>query len=115
MTAVINAIDINASPAFIEICTASYAQVIVTITLAKPSFTESAGVITMASPPKQGNATLAGTNTAVIARIKDGGGNVIVDQLTVASPSGGDINLNSTSIALNQAVTITAATITHPT
>jgi hypothetical protein len=117
MTAVINAIDVNASPAFIEICTASYAAVIVTITLSDPSFVEGSppGTITMLSPPKSGTASLAGTNTAAVARIKDGGGNVIVNNLTVASPSGGDINLNSTSITLSQVVTITAATITHAT
>ena len=40
---------------------------------------------------------------------------MIVDNLTVAAPSGGDINLNSTSITSGQTVTITAGTITHAT
>lgn len=112
MAAVITAIDVNAAPAFIEICTAAFAAVIVTITLSDPSFTESGGVITMAGVPKSGTASLAGTNTAAVARIKDGGGNVIVNNLSVGT-SGADINLNSTSITFNQTVTLTSGTITH--
>lgn len=112
MQAVITAIDINAAAAFIEICTASFAAVIVTITLSDPSFTESGGTITMAGVPKSGTASLAGTNTAAVARIKDGGGNVIVNNLSVGT-SGADINLNSTSITQNQTVTLTSGTITH--
>lgn len=112
MTAVITAIDANASPAYMEICTAAYAAVIVTITLSDPSFTVSGSVITMAGVPKSGVASLAGTNTAAVARIKDGGGTTIVDGLTVGT-SGADVNLNSTSITLSQTVTLTSATIAH--
>jgi hypothetical protein len=112
MQAVITAIDVNASPALIEICTAAFASVIVTITLSDPSFTESGGVITMAGAPKSGVASLAGTNTAAVARIKDGGNNTIVNNLTVGT-SGSDINLNSTSITQGQTVTLTSGTLTH--
>ena len=52
MAAVITAIDVHASPATIEICTAAFAAILCTITLADPSFTESGGVITMAGAPK---------------------------------------------------------------
>lgn len=110
MAAVITAIDANASPATIEICTAAFAAVLVTITLSDPSFTESGGVITMADTPKSG--TASGTGTAAVARIKDGGGTTIVNNLTVGAGSG-DINLDSVSITNGQTVTLTSGTITH--
>lgn len=112
MTAALAGIDGNASAAYIEICTAAYAGVIVTITLAKPSFTEASQALTMAGVPKSGVASLAGTNTAAIARIKDGAGVVQVQDLSVGVGSG-DIQLNSTSITQGQTVTITSGTITH--
>jgi len=113
MTAVINAMDVNASAGFIEICTAAYAAVLCTITFSKPSFSESGGVITMLSPPKSN--TASGTGTAAVARIKDGGTtNVVVNNLTVGT-SASDIILNSTSITSGQTVTLTAGTITHAT
>jgi hypothetical protein len=112
MTAVLNAIDNNAAAAYIEIGTAAMAAVIVTITLSKPSFSEGSQQITMLGVPKSGTASLAGTNTAAAARIKDGGGNVQVSGLTVGT-SGSDINLNSTSITSGQTVTLSSGTITH--
>jgi|KBSMisStaDraftv2_1062788.scaffolds.fasta_scaffold00048_20 hypothetical protein len=113
MAATILQIDANASPAFMEICSASYATVLVTVVFADPSFTESGGVITMAGAPKSGVAS--NTGTAAVARIKDGGGTTKVNNLTVAAPSGGDINLNNTSISSGQTVTLTSGTITHAT
>jgi hypothetical protein len=111
MTQVINAIDVNASPGFIEICTAAFATVLCTVTLSKPSFTESGGVITMAGVPKSGVAAASGT--AAVARIKDGGAtNIPVTGLTVGT-SGSDINLNSVAISSGQTVTLSSGTITH--
>ena len=110
MAAVITAIDVHASPATIEICTAAFAAILCTITLTDPSFTESGGVITMAGAPKSG--TAGNTGTAAVARIKEGGGTVVVNNLSVGT-SGSDINLNSTSITSGQTVTITSGTITH--
>jgi hypothetical protein len=110
MQAVISAIDVNAAPAYIEIATTAFASVLVTITLSDPSFTESGAVITMAGVPKSGVASATGT--AAVSRIKDGGGNVIVNNLSVGT-SGSDINLNSTSITAGQTVTLTSGTITH--
>jgi hypothetical protein len=110
MAATILQIDANASPAYIEVCTASFATTLVTITLSDPSFTESSGVITMAGAPKSGVATNAGT--AAVARIKDGGGTTKVNNLTVGT-SGADVNLNSTTISIGQTVTLSSATITH--
>jgi hypothetical protein len=112
MAATILQIDANASPAFIEICTASFAAILVTITLSDPSFTESGGVITMAGAPKSGVATGAGT--AAAARIKDGGGTTKVNNLTVGT-SAADVILNALTISVGQTVTLTSATITHAT
>jgi len=110
MQADIAAIDGNASPGVIEIGTAGMAATLVTITLSKPSFTESTGVITMAGAPKSG--TASATGTAAAARIKDGGGNVIVSGLTVGV-SGSDINLGSVAISSGQQVTLSSGSITH--
>ena len=110
MAAVISAIDSHANPATIEICTAAFAAVLVTVTLAKPSFTESGGVITGSGMPKSGVAT--GTGTAALARIKTGGGVVVVNNLSVGV-TGSDINLNSVAISSGQTISLTSATITH--
>lgn len=110
MAATILQIDANASPAKIEICSASFASVLVTITLADPSFTESGGVITMAGAPKSGTATASGT--AAVARIKDGGGTTIVNNLTVGT-SGTEVTLDSTVITSGQVVEIISGVITH--
>jgi len=110
MQADISAIDANASPGVIEIGTTGMATVLVVITLAKPSFTESGGVLTMAGAPKSG--TASNTGTAAAARIKDGGGNVVVSGLTVGV-SGSDINLGSVSVASGQVVTLSSGTLTH--
>jgi hypothetical protein len=109
-------IDNNASPATMEICTAAYAAVLVIITLSKPSFsrggTSPSTALTLLGVPKSGTASGAGTQTAAVARIKDGGGVVIVNNLTVGT-SASDVVLNSLSITNGQTVTISSGTITH--
>lgn len=114
MDAVIAAIDAHASPATMEVCTAAYAAVLCTITLADPSFSRAGSppnvAITLLGVPKSG--TASGTGTAAVARIKEGGGTTIVNNLTVGT-SATDIILNSTSITSGQTVTISAGTITH--
>ena len=92
-----------------EICTSAYASVLVTITFAKPSFTEASQAITMAGAPKSGVAGNAGT--AAIARMKDSAGTVWVSNISVGT-SATDIVLNSTTIAVGQTVTISSAVIT---
>jgi hypothetical protein len=109
MTSVITVLDAQSSFAYIEICTAAYATVLCTITLAKPSFTEASQALTMAGAPKSGVA--GNTGTAAAARIKDSAGTVWVNSLTVGT-SGSDINLNSTSITSGQTVTLSSGTIT---
>jgi hypothetical protein len=111
MAAVIAAVDAGAGPGTLEICSASYAVVLATITLADPSFVESAGVITMAGVPRS-DSSADNTGTAALARIKDSNGNVVVSGLTVDINTG-DIQLNSTAVTAGQSVTITAGTITH--
>jgi hypothetical protein len=114
MAAVITAIDAHASPATLEIATAGYVTVLCSITLADPSFTESGGVITMASMPRSNNAS--NTGTAAVARIKQGDGTtVIVNNLTVGT-SATDIILNAVAITSGQTVTFSGSppcTITH--
>lgn len=111
MQAVLDDIDNNASPAFLEIASAGFATVLATIALSKPSFSRSGAVLTLLGVPKSDTSADA-TGTAAVARIKDGGGTTIVNSLTVGT-SGTEIVLNSTALVAGQTVTITAGTITH--
>jgi hypothetical protein len=114
MDDVLSAIDAHANPATLEICTAAYAATLVAITLGDPSFARGGAspntALTMQGVPKSANAS--GSGTAAVARIKEGGGTVIVNGLTVGT-SAADIIVNSTSITTGQQVSITAGTITH--
>jgi hypothetical protein len=110
MNDALTGIDNNAAHATLEICTAAYAAVLVIITLAKPSFSEASQALTLLGVPVSG--TAGATGTAAAARIKDGGGGVQVNNLSVGT-AGSDINLSSTSITSGQTVSITAGTITH--
>jgi len=112
MNAVQAAIDADVPAAFIEIGSAAWAAVLVTITLSDPSFTVSGDTMTMTNAPKAGVA--GATGTAAIARIKSGGGTVVVDNLAV-STAGADISLNNTSIVSGQTVTLVSGTIQHET
>lgn len=112
MNSVVSAIDVHANPATLEIGTAGMAATLVTITLADPSFTVAGtpAVATMAGVPKSGVAS--GSGAAAAARIKEGGGTVIVSGLTVGT-SAADIILNSTAITAGQTITISSGTLTH--
>lgn len=97
----------------LEICTAAFASVIATFTFAASSGTVSGGVLTFAFVASSVTASLAGTNTAAVARAKNSGGaRTVITGLTVGT-SGSDINLNSTSITQGQTVTLSSAAITH--
>jgi hypothetical protein len=93
----------------LEITDTAYTNVLVSITLAHPSFSEASQVLTMLTVPLSG--VSGHTGTAALARIKSSAGTVIISGLTVGT-SGTDIVLNSTSITSGQTVTITSATIT---
>jgi len=110
MQDVINAIDANAAPAVIEFGTTNMAGILVTMTLAKPSFTESGGTITMSGAPR--SALAGGAGIAASARIRDGGGNIIVSGLSVGL-SGADINLNNTNITVGQNVILSSLSLIH--
>lgn len=110
MNAVIAAIDAQTSPGRIDIGTAGMGSLLLSVTLQKPSFSQSAGVITLLGVPIAG--TASATGTAAAAQIKDGSGNVVVSGLTVGT-AGADVIINSTSVTSGQAVSVTSGTITH--
>lgn len=85
--------------------------VLAEIPFANPAFSNSNGVMTMASPPRTVNAIGAGT--AAKAEIRDSGGTVIMNGLTVGvGGSGADVIINATSITVGQSVQATVGTIT---
>lgn len=87
------------------------AGVLAEIPLANPPFTNTNGVMGMASAPRTVNASGAGT--AAKAEIRGVGGAVIVSGLTVGvSGSGADVIINATSITVGQSVQATVGTIT---
>jgi hypothetical protein len=116
MQAVIAAIDAAATTGVVDITTGGNATLLVSIPLSKPSFTESGGIITLAGTPKA--AAAAADGQAAVATIKDGNGNVVVDQLSVGiggsifSPP--NIIIDTISIVSGQTVTLSGGTITHP-
>jgi hypothetical protein len=60
--------------------------------------------------PKSGVASAGGA--AAAARLKDGGGTIVISGLTVGT-AGSDINLNNTTISSGQTITISSGTIVH--
>lgn len=110
MTAVLNAIDAGAGAGKINIYTAAYAALLVSINLADPSGTVAAGALTLSGMPKSG--TAGNNGNAAIARILDSTDTVVAEGLTVGTV-GTDIIIDNVSIASGQTVNITAGTITH--
>lgn len=111
MQAVLAAIDGGTGPGYLEICSAGYVDVLSTITLAKPSFSESNGVLTMLGTPRI-DTSADHDGDAAIARIKDSEGNIWASGLTVGT-SNADIILNAVEINAGQQVTLASGTITH--
>lgn len=110
MTAVLNAIDAGSGAGKINIYTAGYAALLVSIALADPSGTVNAGALTLAGMPKSG--TGGGAGNAAIARILDSADTVVAEGLTVGTV-GTDIIIDNVNIAVGQNVNITAGIITH--
>jgi hypothetical protein len=102
-------IDAQSSYAKLVVFTSAYGLVLATITLQKPSFVMSVGVLTMQGVPLSAIASNSGT--AALAQLQDSAGTWWVQGLTVGT-SATDIILNSTSITSGQTVTITSATVT---
>ena len=110
MEAVRDASDADAGPGTLEICTTSYASVLITFTLSDPGSSVTNDVLTIADLPKTANAGNAGA--AAVARIKDNSGDVVVQGLTVGT-SGADIIISNTTITNGASYSLTAGTITH--
>jgi hypothetical protein len=110
MTQVLNAIDGGVGAGYIEICSAAYASVLATITLADPCGSVASQALTFTMP--KSDTTADNSGNAAIARIKDSAGTVIVQGLTVGAGSG-DINLSSIVITAGDTVTLNSAVITH--
>jgi hypothetical protein len=110
MLAVLEAIDGGPDFATLEICTASFAAVIVAIRLPKPSFTESGQKLVALGAPLSGVAS--STNIAAVARIKDGSGTVIINNLMVGQGSG-DVSFNDCNFVSGETITITSASLNH--
>jgi len=81
--------------------------VLCTITLPSTFLTSSAGVTTIAGT---WSATASGTGTAASFRIKDG--SAVCHVQGAVSTSASDLNLNNTSIATGQTVTVTSFSVT---
>jgi len=95
----------------LEICTAGYASILATISLANPAAPgANAGVLTLTMP--QSDTSADNTGIAAAARIRTGADVDVITGLTVGT-SGTDIVLNSTSITAGQQVTMNSFTITH--
>ena len=110
MTVVRDAIDGGGGAGKINIYTAAYAALLVSIPLAATSGTVAAGALTLSGMPKSG--TGAGAGNAAIARIMNFADTVVADGLTVGTV-GTDILIDNVNIAVGQTVNITAGTITH--
>jgi hypothetical protein len=110
MTDVITKLDAQSGNAELQLLTGVGGTLLVSITLAKPSFTEANQQITMAGVPVSGVASAAGQ--AMAGQFLDSAGTTWISGLTVGT-SGTDIVLNNTTIAVNQTVTITSCVITH--
>ena len=110
MTAVRDAIDGGPAAGKLNIYTAAYALLLVSIALADPSGAVANGVLTLSGMPKSG--TAVGAGDAAIAKILDSTDTVIADSLTVGL-SGTNIIIDNVNIAVSQTVNLTAGTITH--
>lgn len=110
MQAVRDDIDSGAGPATLEICSASYAAVLVTFTLNDPASTVTGDTLTLAALPL--TATAGNSGTAAVARIKESGGTVVVNGLTVGT-SATDITISSTTITSGVPYNLNSGTIVH--
>ena len=110
MEAVRDDIDSGAGPATLEICSAAFAVVLITFTLDDPASSVATDTLTLLGVPLTANATASGT--ATVARIKEFGGAVIVNNLTVGV-GGTDIVISNTGIINAATYSLTAGTIVH--
>jgi hypothetical protein len=112
---VIDNIDADSEPGYIEIGTAGMATILATIPLNSPPFDAPAlGVMNLAGVPIKDDAA-DNDGIAAEARIKSGDGVTCVSGLTVGSGgSGKHIELASVNITAGLEVRINSGTILHP-
>lgn len=111
MTAVRDLIDAGEGPGVLQIGTAGMAAVLAEIPLGDPCGTVANGVLTLDGFPRSDTAA-NDAGTAAAARIRDSDGNDVITGLTVGTDAA-DIILDTVTVAANQTVTITGASITH--
>lgn len=94
----------------LTVYTAAYAAVLYTSTCAATLGAVASGVLTFNAV---GNATATGAGTAAIARLfKTDGTTMVIEGLTVGT-SGTNIVITNTTIAINDVVTTSSATVTE--
>jgi hypothetical protein len=110
MTDVKDAIDAGSGAGTLEIATTSFGTILATHTLADPCGSVSGSVLTFSAIS---DVTIANSGTAAVARIKDSDGNVVVNNLSVAT-SGGDVTVGSTTYTAGNTSHINdSGTFTH--
>jgi hypothetical protein len=112
LTAVVNLLDAS-SNALLVIGTSSLSGatgVLATVTLQKPSFTVSGGVMTLAGTP---SATISNSGAAALAELRDSTGATVVSGLTVGT-GGTDITVATTTFTSGVTVNVASGTITEP-
>jgi hypothetical protein len=109
MACVQTRLDAQSGFAQLVIFDASYTDILATITLQKPSFSLSGGVLTMLGVPL--SCICAKSGTAALAQLQDGNSTWWVEGLTVGT-SGTDIVLNSVSLVAGQVTTVTGVALT---
>lgn len=125
--AAVDLLDGGASPGFVEIrtgtqpagpdTTTGLGTLLVTVELAATAYgAASAGTAALAGTPLSG--TAVATNTAGWFRMYHGdtasGGVGVIDGSVTATGGGGDLELDNTSIAVDQTVNITSLPYTQP-
>lgn len=80
-----------------------------TLTLNKPSFTASAGVLTLSTSPAISDTNAANSGTATWARVADGGANFVMD---IGVGGGLDLTFDNYAITAGGTVNLTGGTIT---
>lgn len=113
LTAVVNLIDAGSGDGVLVIGTSSLSGstgVLATITLQKPSFSVSGGVMTLNGTP---SALISAAGTAALAELRDSNSNTVVSGLTVGT-SATDIIVGTTTFVQNVNVTVNSGTITEP-
>ncbi|MEI8370994.1 MAG: hypothetical protein WCJ31_21420 [Planctomycetia bacterium] len=121
MTAVLTDLDKNASAGKIEFYSGTRpatgagigaAVLLGTCTLSKPCGTVTTGVLTFSAITNgTGTAGADGGTVSTWCRFTDGAGVFVLDGSV--GTSGADVNLNSTTIATGQTITVTGGTLTE--